>query len=84
VIVGVPVPSGPVWVYRNYYFSEQYNKSTPLSSLDALRADTSGKAFYREGDVVYLKLSLSQQDLDKARDYGASVNYHLCSTLECK
>lgn len=84
MIVGVPVPSGPVWVYRNYYFSEQYNKSTPLSSLDALRADTSGKAFYREGDVVYLKLSLSQQDLDKAGDYGASVNYHLCSTLECK
>ncbi|PZA06570.1 hypothetical protein EWH23_07055 [Meiothermus sp. PNK-Is4] len=84
VIVGVPVPSGPVWVYRNYYFSEQYNPSTPVASLDALRADASGKAFYREGDVVYLKLSLRQQDLDKAGDYGASVNYHLCSTLECK
>ena len=84
VMVGVPVPSGPVWVYRNYYFNEQYNKSTPLPSLDALRADTTGKAFYREGDVVYLKLWLSQQDLDKAGEYGASINYHLCSTLECK
>ncbi|RIH87346.1 G8 domain protein [Calidithermus terrae] len=82
VRVALPVPSGDVWIYRNYYFSEKNNKTTRVATLAELDADTTGKVYYREGDTVYLKLSLTQADLEGKR--SASVNYHVCTTLECK
>ncbi|WP_018465837.1 G8 domain-containing protein [Calidithermus timidus] len=82
VRIALPVPSGDVWIYRNYYFSERNNKTTRVATLAELDADTTGKVYYREGDTVYLKLSLTQADLEGKR--SASVNYHICATLECK
>jgi cell migration-inducing and hyaluronan-binding protein len=84
VRVGVPVAPGAVYIYRNYYFNEQYNKTTQVSSLAELEADSSGKVYYRNGDMVYLKLSLSADELNKASAFGANTFYHICTTPECK
>jgi hypothetical protein len=82
--VAVPVAPGGVYIYRNHYFNQQNNKTTPVQNMAALDADTTGKVYYREGDMVYLKMTLLAEELSKANAYGAYTYYHLCATLECK